>query len=151
MKKQMDKEFYKNYRFRVFVGQTQIAFSKISNIQMEEELEEFLVGGINFAPHIAATPSKKGGRLIFEKGIVLVDKDISKWRAGYHITDTIEIFVYDSQTKWVDGANQYAFTKNYAIWGGIITKWELGDLDAMGSQVLIQKFEIAHTGIEMGS
>lgn len=39
---------------------------------------------------------------------------------------------------------------SYGINGGLIVKWEVTGLDALGSELLIQKFEIAHDGVEMG-
>ena len=42
------------------------------NLEQDQEVEEFQVGGMNFAPHIAVTPNKKGGRLILERANVFL-------------------------------------------------------------------------------
>lgn len=34
--------------------------------------------------------------------------------------------------------------------GGVIVKWEVSGLDGLGNELLIQKFEIAHAGVQMG-
>lgn len=138
----MNTKLYPNYQFHVYIKNDKVAFSKISNIEQEQEIEEFVVGGMNRSPHIAAVPSKKGGRLILEHGVVLKNDNISKWKAGYYIKDQIDIFVFNNNTKKV-------FAKHYHISGGMIVKWELGTLDGMGSEILIQKFEIAHNGLKI--
>ena len=32
----------------------------------------------------------------------------------------------------------------------MIVKWEVSGLDGLGNELLIQKFEIAHAGVQMG-
>ena len=46
----------------------------------------------------------------------------------------------------------FAFcAKSYnGINGGVIVKWEVSGLDGLGNELLIQKFEIAHAGVQMG-
>lgn len=53
-----------NFSFRVFIDNQEFGFSRVMNLEQDQEVEEFQVGGMNFAPHIAVTPNKKGGRLI---------------------------------------------------------------------------------------
>ena len=132
-----------NYQFYVYVKNSKLRFSKVSNIERETELEEFAVGGSNQSPHIAGAPVKRGGRLILEQGVILKDTDTKNWKAGYYLKGPIDIFVYNR-------ANQADFSKHYSINWGIIAKWELNSLDAMGSEILIQKFEIAHNGLIIG-
>lgn len=135
----MQTELVPSYQFQVYVKKNVLKFSKISNIEQECEVEEFSVGGINGAPHMSMAPSKKSGRLILERGVVLKEDDIGMWRAGYYLQGPIDIFVYHH-------AGQKDFSKNYSVLGGMIVKWELTQLDAMSSELLIQKFEIAHCG-----
>ena len=88
------------------------------NLEQDQEVEEFQVGGMNFAPHIAVTPNKKGGRLILEKGKCFSSgqKQIKNWRAGYRINSLIDVFIYDRSG---------SFAGSYGINGGVIVKWEV--------------------------
>ena len=38
--------------------------------------------------------------------------------------------------------------RRFQINDGLITKWEVSGLDAMGSQLLVEKLEIMHEGIQ---
>lgn len=140
---EMKKSVFTNYQFLVYVKNSKLRFSKVSNIEQEIEMEEFAVGGLNGAPHIAVAPSKKSGRLVLEQGVVILDKDVKGWRAGYYLNGPIDIFVSGNSMKRL-------LPKHYSISGGLIVKWELSSLDAMGSEVLVQKFEIAHDGLVIG-
>ncbi|SCI72109.1 conserved hypothetical phage tail region protein [uncultured Clostridium sp.] len=131
-----------NFSFRVFIGNQEFGFSRVTNLEQEQEIEEFQVGGMNYAPHIAVSSNKKSGRLILEKGkCVKGQSQIANWRAGYRINSLIDVYIYDK-----NGKN----AGSYGINGGLIVKWEVTGLDALGSELLIQKFEIAHDGVEMG-
>lgn len=130
-----------NFSFRVYVGSQQFAFSKVTNLEGEQEVEEFQVGGMNYAPHIAVSPNKKGGRLILEKGKCLSSMEpIKKWRPGYLIKGLIDVCVYDRTGK---------FVSSYGVNNGLIVKWEVTGLDGLGNELMIQKFEIAHDGIQI--
>ena len=132
-----------NFSFRVFIDNQEFGFSRVMNLEQDQEVEEFQVGGMNFAPHIAVTPNKKGGRLILEKGKCFSSgqKQIKNWRAGYRINSLIDVFIYDRSG---------SFAGSYGINGGVIVKWEVSGLDGLGNELLIQKFEIAHAGVQMG-
>lgn len=47
-----------NFSFRVFIDNQEFGFSRVMNLEQDQEVEEFQVGGMNFAPHIAVTPNK---------------------------------------------------------------------------------------------
>ena len=68
-------------------------------------------------------------------------KQIKNWRAGYRINSLIDVFIYDRSG---------SFAGSYGINGGVIVKWEVSGLDGLGNELLIQKFEIAHAGVQMG-
>ena len=76
-----------NFSFRVFIDNQEFGFSRVMNLEQDQEVEEFQVGGMNFAPHIAVSPNKKGGRLILEKGKCFSSgqKQIKNWRAAWCI------------------------------------------------------------------
>lgn len=50
-----------NFSFRVFIDNQEFGFSRVMNLEQDQEVEEFQVGGMNFAPHIAVTPNKRAG------------------------------------------------------------------------------------------
>ena len=43
--------------------------------------------------------------------------------------------------------NEGKVAKTYSFEEGIVTKWEVGGLEAVGKQLLIKKLEISHTGL----
>ena len=135
-------DLYTNFNFVVYVGNTCLKFSKLSNIESEVELEEFEVGGINSTPYFNLSPSKKSGRLVFEKGMVVKENEkIKGWRAGCKLPYSIHIFLNSN--------NGQKSGTDYCVSGGMIVKWELAPLDAMGSEILIQKFEVAYRELLM--
>lgn len=128
---------YTNNQFTVYMENKQYRFSKITNIQQEVEVEEFSVGGINYAPHIARGPAKKAGRLILEGGVAVKGKDVPDFMPGYYLEDPVEIVVMRS-------AYAEDSVRMYSVIGAMIVKWELGELNASTSEILIQKMEIAY-------
>ena len=131
-----------NFSFRVYINNQEFGFSKVTNLEGEQEIEEFQVGGMNQAPHIAGSPNKKAGRLILEKGKCFssMQQPIKKWRPGYRIKGLIDVYIYDRSG---------AFAGSYGINGGLIVKWEVTGLDGLGNELMIQKFEIVHDGVSM--
>lgn len=129
-----------NYNFLVYIKRHKIGFSRVQNIQDSCQIEEIAVGGQNYSPHIAISPSNKGGRLILERGILWEDKSFVKnWKSGYYINGPIDIIAVRK--------DMFRLRKTFSISGGIIEKFELSDLDALDSKVVIEKFEIVHNGI----
>lgn len=129
-----------NYNFLVYIQKNKVGFSKVQNIQSSCQVEEIAVGGMNYSPHIAISPSNKGGRLIFERGICWGDTQfMKKWKVGYYINGPIDIVAIKKGTA--------TLRKTFSISGGIIEKFELSDFDALDSKILIEKFEIVHNGI----
>lgn len=135
-----------NHNFLVYINTNKIGFSKVQNIQESCQIEEIAVGGQNFYPHIAVSPSNKAGRLILEKGLVWDDTTfMNKWKVGYYINEPINIVAIRR-----DGARLDRWTmieKTFSISGGIIEKFELSDFDALDSKIVIERFEIVHNGI----
>lgn len=140
-------QIFRSYNFQVFIQDKAFGFSKISNIEQEQEVEEFSIGGLNGGPWIAISPNKKAGRLILERGVCSSDQEIKKWRAGYYIKGPITIIANKEKNSAAEQRNSGEFIQ-YHIPAGIIVKCEVSPLDANQSELLIQKIEIAHTGLK---
>lgn len=134
------RRLYTNNQFLVFIENRRYRFSKISNIAEEAELEEFSVGGMNHTPHIARGPAKRSGRMTLEGGIADRLERVPLFPVGYRLEWPVEIIVSHSVFDAFLG-------RIYSVIGGTIVKWELGNLDAMGAEILIQKMEIAYEQI----
>lgn len=128
---------YTNNQFEVYIENKRYRFSKITNMQQEAELEEFSIGGINYGPYIARGPAKKAGCLILERGVAVGDKDVPVFVPGYYLEDPVEIVV--KRSAYGEGSPRI-----YSIVGATVVKWELGELNASASEILIQKMEIAY-------
>ena len=116
----------------------QLKCSKISNLELEQAIEEYVEGG-NPQPHFFTTGKSRSDTLRIERAVV-VDKCINKLKPGIHIRNGA-IWLYQGD-KGYDG--KYV-TMNFEE--GIITKCQFSDLDAMGSSIFVQTMEITHTGL----
>lgn len=130
-----------NYKFilEFGIGKTvQIKCSKISNLEMNQEIEEYVEGGGPY-PHILPAGKKRSDILRIERAVVS-DEYFNKLRPGVRIKNG-NIMIYREDP---------GFGKNYgtlSFYEGMITKCQFSDLDAMGSSIFIQTLEIAHSGL----
>lgn len=130
--------FVNNSVFIVNIYGIELSFSKISGIGSTAEFDTYTEGGGRV--HILPKPQTNAGTLIFEKGISVIDKQTASiFVAGSSISDI-------SITLMKNGN----IAESYFIESGIITSWELGELDAISSGVAIKKFQISHTGLKIG-
>lgn len=133
-----------NQYFRVYFGSTHISFSRVSNVQRSSEHEDLAEGGLNDYLHVLTKPGTQSGTLTFEKGVAADESAIRIMRAlkpGTRVSVLTTITLYSQDTgKW----------KPVRSWGfndGMVTRWELGELDGMGSTLAIEKLEISHAGL----
>ncbi|MCM1106290.1 MAG: phage tail protein [Blautia sp.] len=135
-------EYAADFRFLVVTGKgdgSRLRFSKISGLAYAMEYEEIAEGGRNEGPHIVTAPHKRHSPLVLEHGILPEESWLSKLRPGMRLGTSLTIILLDAQ------GNQTK--RKFWVEDGIVTKWEAADLDAMGSSVLIEKFELLHDGI----
>lgn len=137
-------KYASGFRFRVTIDpkldeKSEIGFSKVSGLSVELETDEIQEGGVNGAPHVLSAPAKRSSKLTLEKGLTSADSWAAKLRPGFMLGGWLTVEVED---------NSGAVLRTYMIEDGIVTKWELTDMDASSSQVLIEKLEIAHTGLK---
>ncbi|MCM1284017.1 MAG: phage tail protein [Muribaculaceae bacterium] len=135
-------EYAADFRFLVVTGKaggSRLRFSKISGLECSMEYEEIVEGGRNGGPHIVTAPHRKHSPLVLEHGILPEDSWLSKLRPGMRLGTSLTIILLDAQGKQTK--------RKFWVEDGIVTKWEAADLDALGSSVLIEKFELLHDGI----
>lgn len=131
-------EMVANNRFRVAIGLAVYSFSKVSNISDTADYEAYSEGGNNSYPVLLRKPKTTMEKLVLERGVRMGEKDILMrgLTTGVPVA-AVSIMIMKQQR----------VVKSYFFEQGIITKWELGDLDAMGKDVLIKKVEITHSGL----
>ena len=133
-----------NQQFKVFFGSTQINFARVSNVQRSVEHEDLMEGGLNDYVHVLTKPGGQSGTLTLEKGVA-ADSSLTKlMRAlepGTRITTPVTILLYYRDASGWKPARAWGFGD------GMVTRWELGNLDGLGSEVIIEKLEISHAGL----
>lgn len=124
-----------NNHFVVSIGPLLFGFSKIANLSDTFEVEAIVEGGSNWYPSFTMKQKRTPEKLIMERGLTkgLSDGILT---TGMPVLDAM-IMVMDHGKP----------VKAYAFEAGVITKWEIGELDAMGKNVLVKKLEITHTGL----
>lgn len=131
------RELLTNEHFTVHVGNSTYGFARISNISAELEYESVNEGGRNWSPLLFRKPRSKQDVLTLEKGVRLTASGV---KMGMDVGTKVSGVIIGIKKDNVECLN-YTFDE------GIVTKAELGNLDAMGHEVLIKKLEIAHTGL----
>ena len=133
-----------NNRFILSIGSVMLSFAKVSNIGRALEHEDIQEGGHNYHVHTFTKPRQQRETLILEKGVNVhrkVERD--KFKAlglypGGRILAPVTLVVM-GEHQLINSV--YGFTE------GVVVNWELGELNAMGNEVLIERFEIAHSGL----
>ena len=140
-----DDRFTGNMNFTVFLGSLRLSFSRVSNISREMEYETIQEGGRNDAVYTVSSGKRAKQTLVLERGISSAGKDALK-KAGLYpgaaVREPVLIVVMGNTKK--GGKHPI---RSYSFDEGYVTRWEMGDLDANGSQILIEKIEIAHSGL----
>lgn len=127
-----------NNQFMVAIGPLLYSFAKISNLTDSYELETMYQGGSNRYPELLTKQKSKAETLILERGVLksplgLADMALT---TGVPVT-AVTIMVL----------NHGRVHKAYFFEYGMITKWEVSGLDAVGKDILIKKIEITHNGL----
>lgn len=129
-------ELLTSYQFKVMIGADQFGFTRISNLIQEMEYDSIAEGGRNEGPLLFRKPKSRLDILVMEGGVKKTpsQNDQDTFVVGKKITGLI-LYV---------GAD---LNRPYTFDSGIVTKVELDHLDAMVSNILIRKVEIAHNGL----
>lgn len=127
-----------NNQFVVSIGSALYSFSKVSNLSNSIELETINQGGVNQNAEFLIKQKNKPETLILEKGLI---KNVLGLNHSLMIGDIVtEATIMVKRRGKIE--------KIYSFEYGIVSKWEISPLDAMGKDILIQKLEITHTGLE---
>ncbi|MDE5965844.1 MAG: phage tail protein [Lachnospiraceae bacterium] len=129
-----------NYRFQVLIENTELAFSKVSGISMNRELEVVSEGG------------NSGGRLALgkPKGIQTLRLEAGVYKSGPAILHRIRPGIYlpgGVVINVLDGGASIAV--KYGTDAAYVAKWDVSELNARQGSVLINTFEIAYTQLSI--
>ncbi len=133
-----------NNKFILCVGMSMLSFARVSNIGRTLEHENIQEGGHHYTVHTFTKPRQQRETLILEKGINIsrltdrIGLASLGLKPGGRIRKPVSLVVL--------GENK-VINSVYSFEEGIVVGWELGELNAMGNEVLIERFEIAHSGL----
>ena len=122
------------YTFRVWIGQTEYGFSKVSGLSREAEATVYREGGLNNRVHVLPGMVKNPGLLRLERG-AYVGKKFPFYLAGERLSETLRIDIRPPGGFLEKG-------KVYALTGLWVKKWEAGELNALQNTLLIDQFEL---------
>ena len=122
------------YTFRVFLGVMEFGFSKVSGLGGEAETTIYQEGGVNDRVHVLRAPAKAPGTLRMERG-AYAGEFFPFYLAGERLGQPMRIEVRSPE-------NPQTLGKFYTLTGLVVKKWEAGELDALRSTVLIDRFEL---------
>ena len=125
-------------QFRVAIGPVLYSFSKVTNLSDTVEYEPYQEGGINDYPQLLKKPKTQMETLILEKGVRVGAKDIPMRALTTGVWVEAVVIMVMKHGRVV---------KSYFFEQGVITKWELGELNALGKDILIKRVVIAHNGL----
>lgn len=132
-------EYITGTEFDVRFDLVKVSFSKVTNIGSKIEYDTFVEGGRNDAPLYFQKPKTKPDTIIFEKGLHngLTSNFFGLLKEGMHIKNVM-IFV----------KHQGVSKRILYFDDGLIVSKEFSVMDAMSNAVLIEKMEIAHSGLK---
>lgn len=129
-----------NNRFLMTVGPVLLSFARITNISHALETEQIQEGGCNWAPEVLIKPASRAETIVLERGIQTGAASVAAEKllglGNYILAATIMVMGPGGTV-----------SKVYGFEEGMVTKWEVGGLDAMGKDILIRKLEISHSGL----
>ena len=132
--------------FLLAIGKELLSFSKVSNISRTLDYDTFIEGGLNTMVRTFTKPKQQQETLILEKGISITQNYTNAvykklgLRIGGRIKQAVTLVVLGGDRKYMD--RYYSFNE------GVVIKWEVGNLDALSKEVMIERFEIAHSGLQ---
>ncbi len=134
-----------NNKFIVTIGPLLTSFSKVSGIGRSIEYETKEEGGRNDFVHIVRK------NVQHQNNILRLEKGVGRYNPLVLAADgTIEMGVRIPLPGTIIILNDnYQMSQMYTFDDIVVLKWELGDLDARGSEVLLDRVELMHSGLKM--
>lgn len=131
-------EYITGTEFEVSLNMIKVSFSKVTNISARIEYDSFIEGGKNDCPVYLKKPKTKPDTIIFEKGLHtgITGNIFSMIKEGTRIKNIMIFVKLNGDTK-----------KILSIDEGIVVSKTFSDIDALNNSILIEKLEIAHSGL----
>lgn len=120
------------YRFCIIVNGVNMGFRMVSGIAREAGIETYQEGGLNDRVHIFPKPGGEAG-LSLEKGVYYGDR-LPFYLVGERL-DSLYLSVLSNEGKPL---------KSYMFSGVLVRRWEVGEMSAENSGVLIERFEVSY-------
>lgn len=128
-------------QFQLIIGNYVLGFSKALNLENSIEYDSYVEGGLNDSPWVWRKPSQQPHMLTLEKGAQMrpVFGEKLKLLPGTEIEGGVVLMVKDAKNN---------VGRIFSCEQAVIVKWEISALDAMSNEMLIEKIEIAHSGLK---
>lgn len=132
-------EYITGTEFDVRFDLVKVSFSKITNIGSKIEYDSFVEGGRNDTPLYFKRPKTKPDTIIFEKGlhIGIGSNFFGLLKEGMRVKSVMIFVKHQGKTDRILYFDD-----------GLILSKEFSVMDAMSNSVLIEKMEIAHSGLK---
>lgn len=127
-----------NNQFRVAIGPLLYSFAGVENISSSMTYEAYQEGGFNSYPKLLRAPKAERERLVLKRGvrIGLNDAPAMLLTTGVWLTGVVIMVMKHNKV-----------AKSYFFEEGVITKWDVGSLNATDKSLLIRSVEIMHSGL----
>jgi phage tail-like protein len=136
------KDPYLSLRFGVEIGQQVIAaFSEVTGLDFETEVEAFREGGVNEYDHQLAGPTRFPSKLVLKRGMTDVD---ALWSWHQEVTNGL-ITRKDVSILLMDSAGEEK--RRWSFRAALPVKWTGPQLRAGTSEVAIETLELVHRGL----
>lgn len=120
------------YSFDVEIDGSLIGFKSVKGLKLSAAFEPLQVGGMNDGPVMLPVPVREEGRITFERG-KYKKKSSQLPRPGTLVKD-ITILLYDEDD---------SYKAEYILESPAVESIELGSLDALSSEILIETFTVS--------
>lgn len=132
-------DFITGTEFEVRFDLIKASFSKVTNVGSKIEYDTFIEGGHNDYPMYLRKPKKQPDTIIFEKGVHtgLTSSIFATVKEGMRVKN---VMIFVKQRGKTDRILYFD--------SGLVLSKEFSGFDASGRSVLIEKMEIAHSGLK---
>ena len=132
-------EYITGTEFDVRFDLVKVSFTKVTNIGSKIEYDTFVEGGKNDTPLYFKRPKTKPDTIIFEKGLhnSAGSNFFGLLKEGMRVKSVMIFVKHNGKT------NRILYFDE-----GLILSKEFSVMDAMSNSVLIEKMEIAHSGLK---
>lgn len=154
----------KNSRFLVFIGIIKISFARVTGLEQNINKEFISEGGVNDYGHLLVVPSKEQSTMKFERGVQRLHPVLGGIGSGASLPSSVPQIPGASPGKTPTGIrpgvripagitivmlnNNSTPVHVFHIDDVVVTKWDLGEIDANSERVLIENFEVSYSKLE---